>query len=83
MKKAFWLITGVAAGIVAAKKLQENPKTKAVLDDVMVRVRELGDVVAEGFREREAELAAEKKPAAKPATKSAAKPADASTTPNA
>jgi len=37
----------------------------------MVRVRELGDVVAEGFREREAELAAEKKPAATKAAKPA------------
>lgn len=69
MKKAFWFITGIAAGLVAAKQLQENPKTKAVVDDVLDRVRELGDVVVEGFREREAELAAEKKPAAKPAAK--------------
>ena len=69
MKKAFWFITGIAAGLVAAKQLQENPKTKAIVDDVMVRVRELGDVVAEGFREREAELAAEKKPAATKASK--------------
>ena len=71
MKKAFWFITGIAAGLVAAKQLQENPKTKAIVDDVMVRVRELGDVVAEGFREREAELAAEKNPAATKASKPA------------
>ena len=71
MKKAFWFITGIAAGLVAAKQLQENPKSKAIVDDVMVRVRELGDVVAEGFREREAELAAEKKPAATKASKPA------------
>jgi hypothetical protein len=71
MRKAFWFITGIAAGLVAAKQLQENPKTKAIVDDVMVRVRELGDVVAEGFREREAELAAEKKPAATKASKPA------------
>ena len=70
MKKAFWFITGIAAGLVAAKQLQENPKTKAIVDDVMDRVRELGDVVVEGFREREAELAAEKS-------------STASTTPNA
>jgi hypothetical protein len=72
MKKAFWFITGIAAGLLAAKQLQENPKTKAIVDDVMVRVRELGDVVAEGFREREQELADAKKPATKPA---ASKPA--------
>jgi len=72
MKKAFWFITGIAAGLLAAKQLQENPKTKAIVDDVMVRVRDLGDVVAEGFREREQELADAKMPAAKPA---ASKPA--------
>jgi hypothetical protein len=63
MKKAFWFVTGIAAGLVAAKQLQENPKTKAMVDDVLERVRELGDVVVEGFREREAEIAAEKKSA--------------------
>ena len=65
MKKAFWFVTGIAAGLVAAKQLQENPKTKELVDDVWSRVRELGDVVVEGFREREAELAAEKTAASK------------------
>ncbi len=72
MKKAFWFITGIAAGLVAAEQLKSNPKAKAIADDLMAKVRELGDVAAEGFREREAELAAEKKPAA---TKAASKPA--------
>ena len=72
MKKAFWFVTGIAAGLVAAEQLKNNPKAKAIADDVMAKVRELGDVAAEGFREREAELAAEKKPAA---TKAASKPA--------
>lgn len=72
MKKAFWFITGIAAGLIAAEQLKNNPKAKAIADDVMAKVRELGDVAAEGFREREAELAAQKKPAA---TKAAPKPA--------
>jgi hypothetical protein len=72
MKKAFWFITGIAAGLIAAEQLKANPKAKAIADDVLAKVRELGDVAAEGFREREAELAAEKKPAA---TKAASKPA--------
>ncbi len=65
MKKAFWFVTGIAAGLVAAKQLQENPKTKELVDDVWSHVRELGDVVVEGFREREAELAAERAAASK------------------
>jgi hypothetical protein len=73
MKKAFWFITGIAAGLIAAEQLKNNPKAKAIADDVLAKVRELGDVAAEGFREREAELsAAKKKPAA---TKAASKPA--------
>ena len=72
MKKAFWFITGIAAGLVAAEQLKNNPKAKAIADDVLAKVRELGDVAAEGFREREAEIAAEKKPAS---TKAASKPA--------
>jgi hypothetical protein len=77
MKKAFWFITGIAAGLIAADQLKNNPKAKAIADDVFAKARELGDVAAEGFREREAELAAAKKPAPKKpaATKAAPKPA--------
>jgi hypothetical protein len=77
MKKAFWFITGIAAGLIAAEQLKNNPKAKAIADDVVAKVRELGDVAAEGFREREAEIAAAKKPdATNPAaTKAAPKPA--------
>lgn len=83
MKKAFWLLTGIAAGLVIAKQLDENPKAQAVVDDAAKRAKEFGAAIAEGFREREAELAAPaaKKPAAKAPTakKPAAKPATKST----
>jgi hypothetical protein len=75
MKKAFWLLTGVAAGLVIAKQLDENPKAQAVVDDAAKRAKEFGAAIAEGFREREAELSvpAVKKPASKtPATKKTA-----------
>lgn len=76
MKKAFWLLTGIAAGLVIAKQLDENPKAQAVVDDAAKRAKEFGAAIAEGFREREAELAAPK-PAAKKAV--ATKPAAKST----
>ena len=54
MKKAFWLLTGIAAGLVIAKQLDENPKAQAVVDDAAKRAKEFGAAIAEGFREREA-----------------------------
>ena len=86
MKKAFWLLTGIAAGLVIAKQLDENPKAQAVVDDAAKRAKDFGAAIAEGFRERESELAAPKaaakprtpaKPAAKksPAKSASAKPA--------
>lgn len=69
MKKAFWLLTGIAAGLVIAKQLDENPKAQAVVDDAAKRAKDFGAAIAEGFREREAELEAPAKPVAKPATK--------------
>lgn len=73
MKKAFWLLTGIAAGLVIAKQLDENPKAQAVVDDAAKRAKQFGAAIAEGFREREAELAQPtKKPAAKPAAASKA-----------
>jgi hypothetical protein len=80
MKKAFWLLTGIAAGLVIAKRLDENPKAQAVVDDAAKRAKDFGAAIAEGFRERETELTAAAKPAAKkapvnkPAAKVAAKP---------
>ncbi len=71
MKRGFWLISGIAIGLVAARRLSESPKAQAVVDDAARRAKEFGNAVAEGFKEREAEIsAAPKKPAVrKPAAK--------------
>ena len=85
MKRGFWLISGIAIGLVAARRLAENPKAQAVVDDAARRAKEFGTAVSEGFKEREAEISttpkrapAARKPAArKPAAKrpAAKKPA--------
>ena len=72
MKRGFWLISGIAIGLVAARRLAENPKAQAAVDDAARRAKEFGTAVSEGFREREAEIAvaAKKAPAArKPAVR--------------
>jgi hypothetical protein len=71
MKRGFWLISGIAIGLVAARRLAENPKAQAVVDDAARRAKEFGTAVSEGFKEREAEItAAPKKPVArKPAAR--------------
>jgi hypothetical protein len=71
MKRGFWLISGIAIGLVAARRLAENPKAQAVVDDAARRAKEFGTAVSEGFKEREAEVtAAPKKPVArKPAAR--------------
>lgn len=72
MKKFFWLISGVAAGLVIAKQIQDNPKAQAAVDDATQRAKEFGAAIAEGFKEREAELVATA-PTAKAAAKVPAK----------
>ena len=77
MKKIFWFVTGIAAGLAVAKQLAENPKAAAVVDDAAARAKEFGAAISEGFREREVELskpAPKKSPAKKAASK---KPATA------
>lgn len=69
MKKAFWLLTGIAAGLVIAKQLDENPRAQAVVDDAAKRAKDFGAAIAEGFRERETELASAGVPAAKATSK--------------
>jgi len=61
MKKLFWLIVGVAAGMAASKRIQEDPKAAALYNDITKRVRELGDALNEGFLERSTELNEAKK----------------------
>jgi hypothetical protein len=89
MKKLFWLAVGVAAGMAASKRIQEDPKAAALYKDLTKRVRELGDSLNEGFLERSTELneakkaseGSAKKPAVRkapvkrsPATKPSSKP---------
>ena len=61
MKKLFWLIVGVAAGMAASKRIQEDPKAAAIYKDLTKRVRELGDALNDGFVERSTELNEAKK----------------------
>lgn len=69
MKKIFWFATGIAAGLAVAKRIAEDPKAQAVVDDATKRARDFGAAISEGFKEREAQLS---KPAVKSAAKSAA-----------
>ena len=69
MKKIFWFATGIAAGLAMAKRIAEDPKAQALVDDAVKRARDFGSAVSEGFKERETELAAPKKIVRKPAAK--------------
>jgi hypothetical protein len=59
VKKLLWFVTGISIGVLAVRQLQENPKAQELAADVSRRAKEFGAAVAEGYREREAEIAAE------------------------
>jgi hypothetical protein len=74
MKKIFWLVVGIFAGVEIKKQLDKNPNAQALLADATARAKELGETATEAFLDRTAELtgtprtakkAAAKKPAAK------------------
>jgi len=65
MKKLLWFIAGISLGLAAAKQLSENPKAQGLANDVARRAKDFGAAVSEGYREREAELAAAKASEAK------------------
>jgi hypothetical protein len=73
MKKMFWLFTGVAAGMVIARKIEQNPAAKAVAEDLIKSGKELANAFMDGFEETHAEQSlANAKPkaaATKPAVK--------------
>jgi hypothetical protein len=70
MNKLFWLIAGVAIGVVAAKQIEENPQAKKAYEEAKASLQEFAEAVSEGYKERESELS---KPARKPAAKTARK----------
>lgn len=76
MKKMFWLITGITAGMVIARKIEQNPAAKAVAEDLINSGKELANAFMDGFEETHAE-----KPAASPAPKAAAAKPTARKTP--
>jgi uncharacterized membrane-anchored protein YhcB (DUF1043 family) len=63
MSKLGWFVAGIAIGAIAVIQLRDNPKAQAALDDAIEAAKEFGNAVAEGYQEREAELAKPKTPA--------------------
>lgn len=57
MSKLGWFIAGVAVGATAVVQLRDNPKAQAALEDAVEAAKEFGNAVAQGYQEREAELA--------------------------
>ena len=73
MNKLFWLIAGVAIGAVAARQINENPQARKAYEEAKASLQEFADAVAEGYKERETELAKpRRKPAANASRKSSA-----------
>ena len=70
MNKLFWLIAGVAIGAVVAKQIEENPQARKAYEEAKASLQEFADAVAEGYKERESELA---KPRREPSAKTAAR----------
>jgi hypothetical protein len=68
MKKMFWLFTGLTAGMILARKIEQNPTAKAVADDLIKSAKELGGAFMEGFDETHSAQATAK-PAANASTK--------------
>lgn len=71
MNKLFWLVAGVAIGVVVAKQIEENPQARKAYKEAKASLQEFADAVAEGYKDRETELA---KKSGKKSSKSTVKP---------
>ena len=63
MKKIFWLIAGIFAGMEIKKQLDKNPNAQALLADATARGKELAETATEAFLDRTAELTGTPRPA--------------------
>jgi hypothetical protein len=74
MKKIFWLVVGIFAGVEIKKQLDKNPNAQALLADATARAKEFGETATEAFLDRTAELTGAPRTAkATPAKKTTAK----------
>ncbi len=73
MKKIFWLIVGIFAGMEIKKQLDKNPNAQALLADATARGKELAETATEAFLDRTAELTGTPRPVKSTAKKSSAR----------
>ena len=71
MNKLFWLIAGVAIGAIVTKQIEDNPQARKAYEEAKASLQEFADSVAEGYKDREIELA---RTAGKKSSKSTSKP---------
>ncbi|WP_210505697.1 hypothetical protein [Naasia sp. SYSU D00057] len=58
MKKALWLVLGVALGYLLAQGVRRSSSGQESLGGLEARAREFGKTVADAYRARQAELRA-------------------------
>ena len=73
MKKIFWLVVGIFAGVEIKKQLDKNPNAQALLADATARAKELGETATEAFLDRTAELTGTPRTSKSSTTKQTAK----------
>ena len=56
MSRFGWFIAGLGLGAFVAVQAKENPQVKQAADELMTAAKDFGNAVAEGYKEREAEL---------------------------
>lgn len=66
MSRFSWFVVGLGLGAFAAVQAKENPQVKAAAEELIGAAKEFGNAVADGYKEREAEL---NKPKSRPSTK--------------
>ena len=52
MKTFLWFTAGIIGGLVAGHLIAQDPRGKALVDDVTARLREFTDGAKQGFDER-------------------------------
>jgi hypothetical protein len=56
MSRFGWFLAGLGLGAVAAIQAKDNPQVKQAADELVAAAKDFGNAVAEGYKEREAEL---------------------------
>jgi len=62
MSKFGWFVAGIGLGALALVQIRDNPRAQEAVDEIRTAAKDFSSSIADGYQERQAEIAIANKP---------------------